>query len=232
MFVMKQRIFIIVILLIAGFFACNKNSDSSIPATSSSINVFFAVPGKQYDVTIDTATIGTNLGLGESTGYHSFLAKRYTLYIFTAGNHLDTIIGGQISLRSNHFYSVFLSLDHNDNLRLLAAEDNLTPPAANMGNVRIVNLSDTYDTIPEQVTLDFFIGDTLRYQRISYQAVTSFLPVQAGSHIRDIRFADSSLSLRGNIDSNFVIQDHKIYSWIVYGNALVADSFKLAEFIH
>ncbi|GAA3941865.1 DUF4397 domain-containing protein [Chitinophaga oryziterrae] len=229
---MKQRILLIVILLISGFIACNKSSDSSIPVTSSSVNVFFAVPGKQYDVTIDTATIGTNLGPGESTGYHSFLAKRYNLYIFETGNRLDTIAGGQISLRNNHYYSIFLSLDHNNNLRLLAAEDNLTPPAANMGNLRIVNLSDTYDAVPNQVTLDFFLGDTLRYQRISYQAVTGFIPVQAGAHIRDIRYADSSLSLRGNIDSNFVIEDHKIYSWIVYGNALVADSFKLVTFMH
>jgi hypothetical protein len=229
---MKQRILLIVILFITGFIACNKNSDSSIPVTSSSINVFFAVPGRQFDVAIDTATIGTNLGAGESTGYHSFLAKRYNLYIFAAGNHQNAIAGGQISLRNNHYYSIFLSQDHNNNLRLLAAEDNLTPPAANKGNLRIVNLSDTYDAVPNQVTLDFFLGDTLRYQRISYQAVTSFIPVQAGSHIRDIRYADSSLSLRGNIDSNFVIEDHKIYSWIVYGNALVADSFKLATFVH
>jgi hypothetical protein len=95
-----------------------------------------------------------------------------------------------------------------------------------------VNLSDTYDTVPNQVTLDFYLGDTLRYQRISYTAVTSFIPVQAGTHIRDIRYADSSLSLRGNIDSNFVIENQKIYSWIVYGNALVADSFKLVSFTH
>lgn len=229
---MKQRILLIVILLITGFIACNKNSDSSIPVTSSSINVVLAVPGKQYDVMIDTATIGTNLGAGQSTGYHSFLAKRYNLYIFTAGNHLDTIAGGQISLRNGHFSSVFLSLDHNNNLRLQAAEDNLTPPAANMGNLRIVNLSDTYDTVPNQVTLDFYLGDTLRFQRISYTAVTGFIPVQAGTHIRDIHYADSSLSLRGNIDSNFVIENQKIYSWIVYGNALVADSFKLVSFMH
>ena len=230
---MKQRILLIVILLITGFIACNKNSDSSIPVTSSSVSVFFAVPGSQFDVAIDTASIGTNLGAGQSTGYHSFLAKRYNLYIFAAGsNHLDTIAGGQISLRNGHFYSVFLSRDHNNNLRLQATEDNLAPPAANTGNLRIVDLSDTYNTIPGQVTLDFFLGDTIRFRRISYTAITGFIPVQAGAHIRDIRYADSSLSLRGKIDSNLVIEDHKIYSWIVYGNALVADSFKLATFIH
>lgn len=229
---MKQRILLIVILLITGFIACNKNSDSSIPVTSSSINVFLAVPGKQYDVMIDTATIGTNLGAGQSTGYRSFLAKRYNLYIYATGNHLTPVAGGQISLRNGHFSSVFLSRDHTNNLRLQAIDDNLTPPAANMGNLRIVNLSDTYNAVPNQVTLDFFLGDTLRYQRISYQAVTGFIPVQAGKHIRDIRYADSSLSLRGNIDSNFVIENHKIYSWIVYGNALVADSFKLVTFMH
>jgi hypothetical protein len=191
-----------------------------------------AVPGKQFDVMIDTATIGTNLGAGQSTGYHSFLAKRYNLYIYTTGNHQTPVAGGQISLRNGHYSSVFLSLDHTDNLRLQATEDNLTPPAANMGNVRIVNLTDTYDTVPSQVTLDFYLGDTIRFQRISYTAVTSFIPVQAGTHIRDIRYADSSLSLRGTIDSSVVIENHKIYSWIVYGNALKADSFKLATFIH
>jgi hypothetical protein len=231
---MKQRIFFIVILLVTGFFACNKDSDSSIPDTSSNINVFSAIPGETYDITIDTATIGTNLGLGQNTGYHSFIAKRYTLYLFTAGtNHLDTIAAGQISLRNNHYYTVYLSKDHNENRRFLTTEDNLTPPAPGMGNVRVVNLSDTYNSEPNQITFDFIMGrDSLRYRRISYQAITSFIPIQAGTHILDIRYADSSLSLRGKIDSTYIIQDHKIYSWIVYGNAFVADSFKLTQFIH
>jgi hypothetical protein len=36
----------------------------------------------------------------------------------------------------------------------------------------------------------------------------------------------------GKVPSSVVIVDGKITSWIVYNNALVADSFKLIEFVH
>ncbi|WP_177230583.1 DUF4397 domain-containing protein [Chitinophaga sp. CF118] len=229
---MKQRFLFTCILLVAVIIACNKDSDSSIPETSSNINVFLAVPGVQYDVVVDTTTIGSSLEAGQSTGYHSFIAKRYNLFIYPAGDHTTAIAGGQISLRNNHYYSVFLSLDHTNALRLLAVEDKLDLPAANTGKVRVIDLSDTYNSDAQTVNLDFYANDTLRFQRISYLAVTNFIQLQAGTYTRDIFYADSSLSLLGNNLPSFTIADRKIYSWIVYGNAQVADSFKLVEFVH
>ena len=233
---MKQRLFFACILMLTGFVACNSDGDTAIPNTSSNINVFIAVPGEQYDVAIDTTFIGSNLGAGESTSYKSFRAQRYTLSIYPAGNHTTALIAGQISMRNDYTYSVFLSKDHTGALRLLAVQDKLTPlPDAFTGKLRIVNLSDTYNSGGGSVNLDFYVKDltdTARFQNLNYLAVTPFTAFQAGSYDRDIRYADSSLSLLGKNTAAFTVVDGKFTSWIVYGNALVSDSFKLAEFIH
>jgi hypothetical protein len=232
--VMKQRIFLACIFLIAVLIACNKDSDSSIPETSSNINVFMAVPGLVADVVLDTTTIATGMEMGESTGYHSFLAKRYDLAIFESGNRTSPIVSGQISLRNNHHYSVYLSLDHNRALRVLAVEDDLSLPPQGYSKVRLIDLSDTYNSNAENVLLDFQVNtkDTIRFRNIGYLAVTAFSQIPFNTYTRNIYSANTSTSFLGNISPNVTFEDRKIYSWIVYGNAQVADSFKLVEFKH
>lgn len=231
---MKKRILLASIFLIAVFIACNKDSDSMIPETSSDINVFIAVPGLVADIVVDTTTIATALEMGESTGYHSFLAKRYNLSIYETGNRTSPIVSGQISLRNKHSYSVFLSLDHTNALRVLAVEDNLALPAMGYSKIRIIDLSDTYNSQADNVLLDFHINtpDTIRYRNIGYLAATEFTQIPFNTYTRDILYADSSLSLLGNNAPTVTFEDRKIYSWIVYGNAQVKDSFKLVEFKH
>ena len=234
---MKQRIFwACLILLVTGFVACNSNKDdSAIPDTSSNINVFIAVQGAQYDISIDTTFIGSNIGAGESTGYKSFRAQRYTLNIYPAGNHTTPVGSGQISMRNDYHYSVFLSRDHNGVLRLVAVQDLLTAPDAHSSKIRIVNLSDTYGSSAESVNLDFTVADladTTRFKNLNYLSITAFTPIVGGSHDLHINYADSSLSLIGKNESSFTVPDGKISSFIVYGNALKADSFKLVEFKH
>jgi hypothetical protein len=234
---MKQSIFFVCILWIAGLVACNgKDDDSAIPDTGSNINVFIAVPGGHFDVALDTAFIGTDLGEGESTTYKSFRAQRYTLLIYAAGNHTMPLIGGQISMRNAYHYSAFLSVDHTNTLRLTAVEDNLTPlPDKFAGKIRVVNLSDTYTSGAQSVNLDFTgfdLRDTTRFQNLNYLAVTPFAQIQAGSFNREIRLAGTTQSLLGKIQPTFTVVDGKFTSWVVYGNALVSDSFKLVEFTH
>lgn len=233
---MKQRTFwACLILLVTGFVACNSKDDTAIPDTSSNINVFTGVAGAQYDIAIDTTFIGTNVGEGESTGYKSFRAQRYTLNIYLAGNHTTPVASGQISMRNDYYYSVFLSRDHNSTLRLLAVRDVLTTPTALHGMVRIVDLSDSYNSDLQSVNLDFSLADlsdTTRFQSLTYLTVTAFTSFEAGTFDRHINYADSSLSLLGNNGSTFTVLDGKLTSWIVYGNALVRDSFKLVEFTH
>jgi hypothetical protein len=234
---MKQSIFFVCILWIAGFVACNKNGDdSAIPDTASNINVFIAVPGGHFDVAIDTAFIGSNIGEGESTGYKSFRAQRYTLLVYAAGNHTTPLIGGQISMRNAFHYSAFLSIDHTNTLRLTAVEDKLTPlPDKSRGEIRIVNLSDTYNSSAQSLNLDFSafdLKDTTRFQNLNYLGVTPFAQIDIGSYNRDIRSANTTQSLLGKIEPALTVEEGKFTSWIVYGNALVSDSFKLAEFKH
>ncbi|PSL29715.1 DUF4397 domain-containing protein [Chitinophaga ginsengisoli] len=229
---MKQRLFFLLILAVAGMIACNKNSDSSIPETSSNINFFTAVPGREYDVLIDTTTIGSAVGYGESTGYHSFLAKRYTLRIYPAGNHTVAIGGGEISLRNGHYYSVFLSLDNTRTLQLRLVEDHLAPSRANFGKVRYINLSDTYTTPTSRLTLDMYVDNVRIFRRQGYLAATDFAEVSVGTRNVDLRYADSSLSLMGNNSHSYEIQDQKQYTIIGYGNVRNVDSFKLVTFVH
>lgn len=231
---MKQRFFLVFLAMALFVLACNKDSDSSIPETRSGINIFNAVPGLVAEATVDTTSIGSAAG-GESTGYHDFIAKRYDLTITTTGV-TSIILTGQISLRNNHFYTVFISMDNTNNLRVQAVEDNMDAPEAGKGKVRVVNLSDTYNSVGEPLTFDFNFNispaDTMRLRRQSYQAVTGYLQIPAGSYTRDIFYADSSLNLNGNIPREFTVEDKKIYSWIIYGNSFKADSFKLVEFKH
>lgn len=235
MIVMKQRLIFVLLFIVAGIIACNKNSDSSIPDTSSNINVFLAVPDERYDVVIDTSSIGSDLGYGESTGYHSFQAKRYTLLIYPAGNHTVPIGGGEISLRNGHYYSVFLSENNGGALQLLAVEDKLAPSTPNYGRVRFINLSDTYVNAATRLTLDVYVDSVRFFRRQSYLAATDFAEVPVGTRAVDIRYADSSLSLMGTNSHSYEIQDQKQYTIIGYGDALDTShtgTFKLTTFEH
>ena len=236
---MKQRIILALAVIITGVISCSKDSDSSIPETASYINFFSAVPGVSYDVEVDTSSIGTDIGYGEATGYHSFEAKRYTLSIYAAGDHTTLIGGGQISLRNDHYYSVYLSKNHNGVLQLLLVEDKLQKATAGYGRIKVVDLSDTYySSGTQQLLMDYYIDSTRRFQNINYLAATAFTEVPAGTREQNIRWAGSSIKIVS--DSNFLynnsaqlaIEDQKSYSIIAYGNAFVADSFKLAIFTH
>ncbi len=233
---MKQRLYLILLVIITGVIACSKDSDSSIPDTSSNINVFFVIPNKQYDVLIDTTTIGSDLGYGQNTGYHAFQAKRYTLVIYPAGNRTTPVGGGEVSLRNGHYYSVFLSQNVNRIPQLLLVEDKLSPSQPNFGKVRFINLSDTWVNTTSRLTMDVYL-DSLRYfRRQGYQAVTEFTEVPVGTRFLDLIRADSALkpawSVIGNNSHNYVIDAQKQYTIIGYGDALKTDSFKLTTFEH
>ncbi|WP_188133766.1 DUF4397 domain-containing protein [Chitinophaga sp. CF418] len=229
---MKQRLYLVLLLIVAGIIACSKDTDSSIPDTSSNINFFTAVPNQEFDVTIDTTSIGTELGYGESTGYHAFQAKRYTLRIYRTGNHTVPIGGGEVSLRNGHYYSVFLSQNNSNTLQLTLVEDNLGASRPSYGKVRFINLSDTYVNAVSRLTLDIYVDNLRLFRRQSYQAATDFAEVPVGTRNVDVRYADSSLSLMGANSHSYEIQDQKQYTIIGYGNALKADSFKLTTFVH
>ena len=240
MIIMKHwRYCLMLILVTAGIFACNKDSDDSIPVTSSNINVFQAVPGRLFDVFIDTMTMSTDLAYGESSGYHAFEAKRYTLVICPAGKPDSPYIGGQVSLRNGYYYSVFLSLNNSLQPQVLLVEDPLRGTTTGYGRMRYINLSDSYINRASRLTIDIKTfttvdtrQDTARYfRRLSYLAASDFVDVPIGPHSLVVTYPDSTLSLNGNGQA-IQVDDQKQYTFIGYGNALKADSFKIATFIH
>jgi hypothetical protein len=236
---MQQRLFWILLLLVT-LWACKKNSDSSIPETSSNICVFSLVQNVTgtppvYDIKIDSTFIGT-IGTGENTGYHSFQAKRYNLNIYHNGE-AAVLASYQVSLRNGFHYSVFLSLDHNGTIEIRVTEDLITKPKAGYANLRVVDQSDSYYngtslSFGSPLLMDFYVDSVKVLQRLNYQAISGFFSIPKGTHTRDVRWADSTLSLRYTNDSTFTFEDGKSYSWIVYGNALSADSFKIVNFTH
>jgi hypothetical protein len=240
MIVIKYWRYFVLILITAGIIACNKDSDDSIPVTSANINIFQAVPGSVFDVLIDTATVATNVAYGESTGYHAYEARRYTLLIRLASNPDSILVRGQISLRNGHYYSIFLSLNNARVPQVLAVDDNIRSSLPGYGSIRYINLSDSYINRATRLTEDINVHtkidagsiDTVRYfRRLSYLAATDFGDVLAGSHSLFVTYADSSLALNsGGIP--FQVEDQKQYTFIGYGNALKPDSFKIATFIH
>ncbi|WP_343693425.1 DUF4397 domain-containing protein [Chitinophaga sp.] len=223
---------IVLLVVIAGIWACNKDSDSSIPVTTSYINVFIANPDASYDVVLDTATLGTGLTLGQYTDYKSFTAKRYNLYFFPTGNRTDTLIQGQISLRNNHHYSVFFERNRNGVLQLLATEDQVGTNSKTVGYLRVVNLSDSYLTTGASIILDFDVDSTRAYTNIGYLGASVFKEITPGAHTLDIRSVSDSVSRLYNNAANFTIEAGKSYSFVAYGNVLKSDSFKVVTLQH
>ncbi|WP_440134350.1 DUF4397 domain-containing protein [Chitinophaga sancti] len=223
---------IVLLVVIAGIWACNKDSDSSIPDTASYINLYVANPDASYDAVLDTASLGTGLSLGEYTGYKSFIAKRYNLCIFASGNRSDTLIQGQISLRNNHHYTIFFEKNHNGVLQLLATEDQIGGSSKTAGYLRVVNLSDTYLTSGAAMVLNYNVDSTKTYTNIGYLGVSVFKEITPGAHKLDIRSVADSVSRLYNNAADFTIEAGKSYSFISYGNALKADSFTVTTFQH
>jgi len=227
---MKQWAYFILVCIIAGIIACNKDSDSSIPDTTSNINVFTAVPDEQYDIVVDTTTIGQNIGYGESTGYHAFQAKRHNLWVFETGNRADTLGRLQVSLRNNHYYSLFLARNNNGITQALIVEDVFRPSTSGFGRIRYINLSDTYVNAATRLTLDVYM-DTVRYfRRESFLATTDFVELAQGTYPVVIKYADSSKVLNGT--DILKVDDQKQYTIITYGNALKIDSFRVSQYAH
>jgi len=228
---MKQWVYFILVCVVVGFFACSKDSDSSIPDTSSNINVFTAVPDQLYDIVVDTTTIGDGIGYGGSTGYHAFQAKRHNLWIINAQNRVDTPGRLQVSLRNNHSYSLFLAQNNNGVPQAIFVEDVYRPSTSGFGRIRYINLSDTYVNAATRLTLDVYM-DTVRYfRRESFLATTDFVELAQGTYPIVIKYADSSKVLNGT-DNILKVEDQKQYTIINYGNALKIDSFEVTTYAH
>lgn len=232
----KIRIaFLVLLVAAAGLWACNKDSDSSIPDTTSYVNVFVFNPDASYDAVLDTATLGSGLKLGENTGYKGFLAKRYKLCIFAAGDRTDTLIQGQISLRNNHHYSVFFMKNRNNVLQVLATEDPFGPASKTDGYVRVINLSDSYNRNSSPLLMNYFVDGVKEkeFTNIGYGAVSVFKKFAYGPHRRDVRNASTDSTLFYNpADTTFTVDVGKSYSWISYGPVANKDSFHVVTFQH
>lgn len=233
---MQQRLFVLLILL-TGFWACKKDSDSSIPHTNSNVNVFSLIDNVQfkYDIKLDTTLVGT-IGPGENTGYHGFQARRYNMNIYHAG--MSDLLGSvQVSLRNGHNYSVFLSVDHTGGIIVRTVDDIYTLPQKGYSLLRLVDQNDSYYNptslgFGSPLIFDYVLDDSVVvFPRLNYQAITQFIAVPAGVHPWDVRWTDSTLTLLPNRDTTFNFEDGKVYSWIIYGTAPDVPSYNTKSLI-
>jgi hypothetical protein len=226
----------IVLLLLAAAIACGKTSDTDIPNTSAGVMVFNMAPNAAaFDVLVDTVTVGSNLAYGEnSTTYKRFRAQKYNLWVYAAGNHSTALLGGELNLRNGHDYSVFLTIDSTNTLRVLLTQDDHTLPAEKANaSIRVIDLSDPYvkvgtGTNKQSLALDFYL-DTIRlYRRLGYGAVTSFTEVVGHSYEAHWNWVDSSLILQR---TPLAPEPGKVYTLIATGNVLNS-TYKLWQFVH
>jgi len=226
-----------VLALLLAAIACSKSSDSDIPDTSGSLQVFQMVPGNDlFDVVLDTTIIGSNLGYGDHTdGYRSFRAQKYSLWIYPAGNHATALLGGELNLRNGKQFSAFLTLDHANTLRLLVTEDDNAPSATGNARVRVVDLCDPY-VRPEgsnndrALPLDFYLDykdstSVPMFRAVTYGAVRS-AEIIPRSYELDINWQDSSMVLQTvplQVDSG------RVYTLVATGDVL-GDTFKMWQF--
>lgn len=226
----------LIIFLLAAAVACGKDSDSDLPDTSSSVRIYQFVDSAtaRFDFKLDTVTLGSNLGYGENTAYKQFRAQKYSFYVYAAGSTAP-ILGGELNLRNGKHLSALLCRNHLNVLQLVVLDDDLAPPsvAAN-SRIRVVNLCDTYYSIPgrnnlQALSLDFRIrwgtNDTLRiFDGIAYGAATSAPEIRANPYQVDFNFRDSSLVL-GTFP--FQADSGKVYTLVTTGTATNKASFKM-----
>jgi hypothetical protein len=229
---MKLLSFVGILALLFAL-ACNKTSDSDLPVTKSGLMVYNMVPGEsKFDALIDTTLLGENLPFGGQTGgFREFRAKKYTLNIFLAGNRDRPLFRGEINLRNNRYYSAFLTVDTQNVVRVVGAEDDLQAPPADVAKVRFINLSDSYVTrgrVTEPLPFDFYLELNRISRRLPYTGVTPFVSIMNGKYQVDVRYPDSTLSLQ-----KFQLQadSGKIYTIVTTGTRK-DNNLKVTQFIN
>lgn len=228
---MKQLVYAALLIVLTA--ACNKNSDSAIPDTKSGINVFQAVrDNSAFDVLLDTIQLGKSMVFGTNTGYQFFRARKYNLAVYVAGDRTRLLAGGEINLRNNRQYSIFIGVDTSGRrLVVNAAEDTLSAPQPGKARLRFVNLSDTYKPNKQALGLDFYTNGRRIERGIGFQTITNFRDIDADSTYNlDVRWVDSSLSLLKGRKEQITIRDQQIFTVIIAGNALDTSKLRLIRY--
>lgn len=225
---------VLVLLVIIG--ACKKNSDSAVPDTHGNFLFVNAKPGNvQYNVKLDTFSIGNSLGYGANTGYKSFRAQKYNLIIADSRQPGVELFRGQIYLRNNRYYSAFLGADSAGASLLITTEDDLTDPGAGLAKFRVINFAQGFRPDRSPLPMDVYSDTFPRFfSRIQFPAQTGFAPLRGDSAHYKINFRSSDSSNTSKVlkTVDMATQTGKIYTLISNGYPLDPARFNVLVIQH
>ncbi len=235
----------VALVLLMAAIACNKNSESDLPDTSGGITVYQMIPNytASFDFVLDTTTIGSNLGYGQSSGaYKQFRAQNYKLFIYPAGNRADTLAVRDVSIRNKHDLSVFLFTDSANLANIIITDDDLSLPStvSPRAKIRVVDLADTWvrptgSTNRQPLALDVFINYVNKqtppvFRGVAFGAVTPSVEILAQEKPLNFNWRDSSYTMQ-TVQLNAL--EGKIYTLVATVGArkpLTDTSFRLWQF--
>lgn len=173
--------------------SCSKKDDQDNPSPPSARIMFIntTVGADSVRAEVGTQTVVNAIPLLASSGYQGIApGDNQTIRFRQAASNL--VLGStSATLSADNYYSVF-STGTIQNKDLLFTTDDRTAPAANRVKLRFINASS--QSFPATVTIQYAGSTTTLATGVTYQNITSFTEVDAGSvSINAINPADFSV---------------------------------------
>lgn len=226
---------IIIVLALLG--ACKKNSDSAVPDTHGNFMFVNAVtnapgtPGVEFNIKLDTINFASNVGYKTSTGYKSYLAKKYNLIITTSDRPDVILLNQEIFLRNNRYYTAFMGVDSTQQvLSMILTEDDLSAPRADSAKFRVIDFSQAFKPNRAPLGIDVFAGNPRIFRGLTFPSQTSFVPLVGDStYTMNFNYVDSNLVLKS---IPLAAKKGKTYTLVMSGYPLDATKFDVMTVQH
>ncbi|HEY9259517.1 DUF4397 domain-containing protein [Chitinophaga sp.] len=222
---------IIIVLALLG--ACKKNSDSAVPDTHGNfefVNATYAA--LEFNIKLDTINFASNVAYKTSTGYKSYLAKKYNLIITTSDRPDIILVNQELFLRNNRYYTAFMGIDSaKAGLAMILTEDDLSAPRADSAKFRVIDFSQAFKPNRAPLGLDVYAGNpTVIFKGLTFPSQTAFVPLRGDStYTMKFNYVDSSLVLKS---IPLAAQKGKVYTLVTAGYPLDAAQFDILTIQH
>lgn len=223
---------IIIVLTLLG--ACKKNSDSAVPDTHGNfmfVNAVSSTPGVEFNIKLDTINFASNVAYKTSTGYKSYLAKKYNLIITTSDQPDRILVNQEIFLRNNRYYTAFMGVDSTQQvLSMILTEDDLST-RADSAKFRVIDFSQAFKPNRAPLGIDVFAGNPPRiFRGLTFPSQTSFVSLVGDStYTMNFNYVDSNLVLKS---IPLATKKGKVYTLVTAGYPLDATKFDILTVQH
>jgi Domain of unknown function (DUF4397) len=221
---------IIIVLALLG--ACKKNSDSAVPDTHGNFMFVNATYSRlQFNIKLDTINFASNVAYKASTGYKSYLAKKYNLIITTSDRPDIILVNQELFLRNNRYYTAFMGIDSTQTvLSMILTEDDLSTPKGDSAKFRVINFSQGFRVNRAPLGIDVFAGSPRIFRGLTFPSQTSFVSLKGDStYTMNFNYVDSNLVLKS---IPLATQKGKVYTLVTAGYPLDAAKFDILTIPH